>query len=92
MQDGRFNSRRGSDPGPNKMSVRASVFPPFMWLPHATVPVLVSVSAEMLALSAPEILENESEVVNIDPWFGQRRTMITGRSTFNGGLVRRIEG
>jgi len=94
VQDWCFNSRGGSDPGPNKMSMRASVSPPFMRLPHASASVLVS--AVVVALSASEILENsESEVeisVHVDPWLGRRRSMVNGMSTANGGLVRELKG
>jgi len=89
-----FNSRGGSDPGPNKMLVRASVSPPFMRLLQISASVLVS--AVVVALSAAEILEkNEPEVeesVSVDSWLGRRRSMVDGPPTTNGALVRGFWG
>lgn len=94
VQDWCFNSRGGSDPGPNKMSVRASVFPPFMRLLHASASVLVS--AVVVILSASEIFENKEseaeESVNVDSWLGRRRSIVDGTPATNGGLVREIKG
>ena len=93
VQDWCFNSRGRSDIGPNEMSLRGSVPPLFMRLPHASASVLVS--AVVVALSATEILENnESGVeasVSTDPWLGGR-SMVNSISTANEELVKELEG
>ena len=40
VQDWCFNSRGGSDTGPNKMSARTSASPPFMQSLHSSAPAL----------------------------------------------------
>lgn len=89
VPDGCFNSRAGSDSGPNKMSGRISLLSLFERPPDASASVLLW-AGSVIELSASESFENnESDIevsVRVDPWLGGRS------SRANGKLVMEFEG